>query len=545
MGRARDERSRPQRGEAHGWLRRYADYGDRAPEQAGGGFGVVIVDFRARRALLFVDRFSIETLAYRSSGNCVSFSDSAAHVPGSNTELDQQALYDYLYFHAVPSPQTVYRDVRRIEPAHRVVLSFQGCSTSAYWKPLFVEDNGSDCAERMRRFVELVRLSVETEADEPRTACFLSGGTDSSTVAGMLTGLRGEPADAYSIGFQAQGYDEMAYAKIAERHFGLRHHSYYLTPDDIIRAIPKIAANYDQPFGNSSVLPAYFCALRAREDGFTRMLAGDGGDELFAGNSRYATQRAFQLYHGLPHGLRTRVLEPLATESALFRRVPGFRQLGGYVRHSRLPMPDRLEHFQLLHQLGEQLIFDDDFRSGTDSGRPPRQQRATWEGVQANSLINRMLAYDWKFTLADSDLPKVRGATQLAGVTVGYPFLSRELVDFSLNLPPNWKLKGFRLRWFFKRALRDFLPRQIIRKRKHGFGLPFGHWVLQHPPLYRFVEESLAAIAQRGIVRPEFTRDLMGTRLAEAPGYYGEMAWILMMLEQWLTTHDPQWRSAR
>jgi asparagine synthase (glutamine-hydrolysing) len=149
-----------------------------------------------------------------------------------------------------------------------------------------------------------------------------------------------------------------------------------------------------------------------------------------------------------------------------------------------------------------------------------------------------MLAYDWKYTLADSDLPKVRGAAQLAGVSVGYPFLGRALTDFSLSIPPQWKLKGLKLRWFFKEALREFLPPAILRKKKHGFGLPFGHWTLRHDGLRNLVEGSLQGIARRGIVRPQFTAELLTRHLPEAPGYYGEMVWILMMLEQWLLVHE-------
>jgi asparagine synthase (glutamine-hydrolysing) len=324
---------------------------------------------------------------------------------------------------------------------------------------------------------------------------------------------------------------------VAARHFGLAHHEYYVTPDDILAAIPRLAASHDQPFGNSSVLPAYFCALRAREDGFTRMLAGDGGDELFGGNSRYALQRVFELYHALPAGLRTSVVEPAATRWALFTRVPGIRKVGGFVRHARPPMPDRLETFNLLNRLGATSIFEADFLACVDPALPLREQRRVWAQAGSVSLVNRMLAYDWKYTLADSDLPKVRSATQLAGVEVRYPLLSRRLTDLSLTLPPRWKVRGTRLRWFFKQALRDFLPPQIIAKKKHGFGLPFGPWVMRHGPLREFVLESVHAIGTRGIVRQGFVDELMSQRLAEAPGYYGEMAWLLMMLEQWFRSH--------
>jgi len=535
-GRARD----PANGQtlsASGWIARYREREDDAPRDVDGGFAVTIVDCVRRRVLAFVDPFAVETLCYRSVNGTHAFSDAACDVPGTQRAVSAQAIYDYLYFHVIPAPQTVFDDVSRLEGSHRLTVDMTRKNMDRYWTPAFVEDNRRDLQGRKRAFLSLVKAAVESEADGPATACFLSGGTDSSTVAGMLSQIRGQPVPAYSIGFRAEGYDEMDYARIAARHFGCVHREYYVTPADVTQAMPAVAASFDQPFGNSSVLPTYLCALRAREDGVTRMLAGDGGDELFGGNSRYAMQKVFDAYQVLPRSLRARVLEPLASRRA-FRVVPGLRQLGGYVRHSMVEMPARLETFNLLHRLEADSPLDPAFRASVDERAPLARQQAVWASVDAKSLVNRMLGYDWKHTLGDSDLPKVRGATALAGVTVGYPFLSRALTEFSLSIPPDWKVRGLTLRWFFKGALRGFLPAEILRKKKHGFGLPFGHWVVSDHDLRALVEDSLGGIARRGIVRPAFAAELITRRLPTAPGYYGEMIWILVMLEQWMRAHD-------
>ncbi|HXE39110.1 MAG TPA: asparagine synthase-related protein, partial [Azonexus sp.] len=122
----------------------------------------------------------------------------------------------------------------------------------------------------------------------------------------------------------------------------------------------------------------------------------------------------------------------------------------------------------------------------------------------------------------------------LAGTEVGFPMLDSRLVDFSMRLPTSYKLKGLRLRWFFKEALRGFLPDEILVKKKQGFGLPFGVWAARHKPLRNLAEESLHGLADRGILRKDFVDVLFGRYLAEHPGYYGEMIWISMMLEQWM-----------
>jgi len=308
-----------------------------------------------------------------------------------------------------------------------------------------------------------------------------------------------------------------------------------MTPDDLVRSIPEVAAYCDQPFGNSSVLPAYYCARVAKADGVEKLLAGDGGDELFGGNTRYAMQRLFHAYQSIPRWLRDGLIEPALLAPTVLRKLPLTKKAAGYVSQARVPMPDRLQSYNLLARLGFDSVLTPEFLAGIDTVEPLRAQREVYASTRGHSLINRMLAFDWKYTLADSDLPKVLTATGLAGLGVGFPLLDDRIVDFSLRLASEYKLKRFKLRWFFKEALRGFLPDAVIAKKKHGFGLPFGVWLTSHSALRGLALDSLAAFKKRGIVRAAFLDELVEQRLAEHPAYYGEMVWILMMLEQWLS----------
>jgi asparagine synthase (glutamine-hydrolysing) len=157
--------------------------------------------------------------------------------------------------------------------------------------------------------------------------------------------------------------------------------------------------------------------------------------------------------------------------------------------------------------------------------------------ARAHSLINRMLALDLRFTLADNDLPKVTRACELAGLDVGFPMLDDAVVSFSSALPPRLKLRSTRLRYFFKESMRGFLPDEIIAKTKHGFGLPFGPWLQTHRPLRQLALDSLADLKRRGIIRPEFIDELTSTHVESHASYYGTMVWVLMMLEQWFKQH--------
>ena len=529
---------------AAAWLDRFAKEGSKVVDGVKGRFAVAFIDTRSNTVSLFNDRFDTEPWCYGHEHGEFAFADRADGVPLEKRSISPQTIFDYLYFHVIPSPLTIFNEVRRLQPASRLQWNGGTAQVAKYWIPSFTEAPGISLAEAKGRFLDIVRESVRNEYAGPNTGSFLSGGTDSSTVSGMLCEVSGAPARTYSMGFDATGYDEMEYARIAAKHFKTDHHEYYVTPDDLLEGIPLVARSYDQPFGNSSAVPAWICASRARADGITKLLAGDGGDELFGGNSRYAKQRVFGWYETIPALLRSAVVEPISGLPGL-GSIPLVKKGVSYVEQASVPMPDRMEMYNLLHRLGIDAVFEPGFRRRVDTDSPGKLQRDTWAEVKNASLVNRMLAFDWKYTLADNDLPKVIGTTRLAGVDVGFPFLSDELLDFSLTLPTEWKLKGLKLRWLFKEALRGFLPDEIITKKKHGFGLPFGVWAVKHPGLSKLATENLEAFAARGVIRPDFIHELHEKWLPESPGYYGEMVWIILMLEQWLQAYAPDWKMGK
>ncbi|CAI08550.1 Amidotransferase, similar to asparagine synthase [Aromatoleum aromaticum EbN1] len=528
-------------GIAAAWLDAFRERGARAPAAAKGRFAVVVLNGGEGSAWLAVDRFGTHPLCHAIEDGMLAFATRADEVPVVAKALDTQALFDYLYFHMIPAPRTVFAGVERLLPGHVLHWRDGKARSERYWTPRFAPDRSLDLEAGKLRFLEIVESAVARETSDGQPGAFLSGGTDSSTVSGMLCRVLGRPAPTYSIGFDAAGYDEMAYARIAAKHFGTDHHEYYVTPDDLIEGIPKVAAYYDEPFGNSSVVPSWLCARNARNDGITRMLAGDGGDELFGGNSRYAKQRIFGFYDAVPGVLRSSMLEPMLGLRGM-DRVPVVKKAASYVSQARVPLPDRMGMYNLLLRLGPTHVLTADFLGLVQQEAPLAAQRTVWAETAGQPLVNRMLAFDWKYTLADNDLSKVLGSTALAGVEVAFPLLSDELLEFSLTLPAEWKLKGLTLRWFFKEALRGFLPDEIIAKKKHGFGLPFGVWASQHAGLRSMARDSLETLKQRGIVRGAFIDDLLTNLLPAHPGYYGEMVWILQMLELWLREHAPEYR---
>lgn len=488
------------------------------------------------RTFLAVDRFAIRSLCYRIVDGVLRFAARADELADATTAIDPQAIFDYLYFKVIPSPRTIFKGIFRLPPGHFALYENGKLTVVPYWTPQFCEPSTASYANLKEEFRSLLFSAVKEQLDGSKPACFLSGGTDSSTVSGIVEQVCGQPAATYSIGFEAEGYDEMEYARLASRHFRTVHHEYYVTPSDLVASIPLVAGYYDQPFGNSSALPAYYCALMAREDGVSKILAGDGGDELFGGNTRYVKQKVFGIYDKVPAVLRNLFLEPLLLGTPL-GRLPLARKGVSYIEQAKVPMPFRAQTYNLLYRLGINNIFTPDFLAMVDIKLPDVEQTAIWNIAITASPINRELAFDWRYTLAECDIPKVVGTTSLAGIQVGFPMLDQKLVEFSMRLPVDYKLNGFKLRWFFKEALRGFLPDEILTKKKQGFGLPFGVWTTKHADLKALAEDSVRRLADRKILSADFVDELFSRYLYEHPGYFGEMIWILMMLEQWLQKH--------
>ncbi|MDP3537324.1 MAG: asparagine synthase C-terminal domain-containing protein [Azonexus sp.] len=519
------------------WQQLIAQGGPEATLRVSGDFAVGFQD-TSGRTFLAVDRFAIRSLCYSVVGGQLRFANRADELADAATEIDPQSIFDYLYFHIIPSPRTIYKGIYRLPPGHYALFENGVLRILPYWVATFDEMSNPSFEGLRTEFRQLLRDAVAGQLDGSKPACFLSGGTDSSTVAGMIGEATRQRAITYSIGFEAEGYDEMEYARLAAKHFNTEHHEYYVTPDDLVRSITRVAQHYDQPFGNSSALPAYYCAKMAQEDGVSKILAGDGGDELFGGNTRYAKQKVFGYYDAVPGLLRNAVLEPLLLKTPL-GRLPLARKGASYIEQAKVPLPDRTQSYNLIFRLGINKVFTPGFVGSIDLEEPNIQQREVWRQAQTTSQTNRELAFDWRYTLAECDLPKVVGTTQLAGINVGFPMLDDQLLAFSMRLPVAYKLKGLKLRWFFKEALRGFLPDEILTKKKQGFGLPFGVWLTRHDGLRELASESVHGLADRGILRREFVDALINKHLYEHPGYYGEMIWISMMLEQWLRGHAP------
>ncbi|MDO8845965.1 asparagine synthetase B [Methylicorpusculum sp.] len=516
---------------------RYIEQGPPSLNQAEYPFNGLMFNPAKKELLLMTDFLGLTHLYYAEIPGGLVFGSTADAViahPMVSDEISQQTIYEYLYFHHCPSPNTIYKQVKKLEGGQLLVYQEGRVTLSYYWVPEFSENRRVSNEEAGKSLKEkLIDAVRQAAVGSDQTGAFLSGGLDSSSVAGALSEVYPGQARTYTMGFPVEGYDEIEYARIAVDRFKTRSNEYYLTPEDTVAAIPKIAAYYDEPFGNSSALAAYYCAKMAKDSGINVMLAGDGGDELFAGNERYAKQLLFDKYYQIPGLARNLLKSGLTHAPQILLKNKIIFKAKRYVEQAEIPLPDRLQDYNFMNRHSANDIFNADFLEAIDVNSPIQSLRDCYNRPAKASALNRMLYMDWKTTLHDNDLVKVNKMCEMAGVEVRYPLLDKSIIDLSCQIPSSDKLKGQQLRWFYKEAMRNYLPDQIINKSKHGFGLPFGIWLKDHQPLKELAYDSINSLKKRDYLRSDFLDHAINMHQSVHAAYYGELIWILMMLEQW------------
>jgi asparagine synthase (glutamine-hydrolysing) len=510
-----------------------------------GPFSAFIWDKAARRGYAFGDRIGARPLVYREDAGRIAIATrirSLAALPGFRKTVDPQAIYSYMAMEMIPVPFSVFEGVKKLESGRYLDIRNGAAEIAVGWDMAYAREKNRSEEDLKRRAYALLKESVSLQSsygvDPDRVGCFLSGGTDSSSIAGLMNELKPGQTRSFSIGFDESGFDEMHYARIASKAFGTRHTEYYVKPEDVLAAMPLIARAYDEPFANSSAIPTYFCAKVAKEHGVDVMLGGDGGDEIFGGNSRYREislapkngpleipkQAVAAALSALPRALR-----PALAERLRYRLAP-----------AKMPLHERIHRYSLYKYLPPSGIFTRDFLGSHPLVDPQAISKGYLDRVAAQPPLDQYLYHDLKITLMDNDLPKVGQMTDLAGVTVRYPFLDHALVEFTGTIPPEWKIKDGRLRYLFKDAMKGLLPEEIINKTKHGFGIPVARWLVRDgTPLHEALREALfgGTLARRGIFRESFLKTLYEKARSDRADFFGVYVYYIFFLETWFREH--------
>jgi len=528
---------------AYSLQQRHAQYGTDFLTKLRGAFGIALWVPSRRRLVLAADRLGFRRMYYAVTNDGVAFGSrvkSPLALPGSSQALDPDAIYAYLNFGTVPAPQSIYRAVSRLAPGHALIWEDGRTTLHQYWDITYSERPVGKLAAARAIYgqtAEAVRQTL-TGLNAKETGAFLSGGTDSSAVVGLMSRLTGERVQAFSIGFQEERYNELEYAELAARHFDAAHYARIVTADEALQCLPDIVSAYDEPFGNNSALPAYLCARYAREAGVRVLLAGDGGDEIFGGNERYRREGILARYHLIPAPLRHGLVEPMVRRFGA--EAPGLTgKARRYVERASMPNPDRFYSSEFFVNQNRQWLLHHDFQASTTPDWPLRVARGHFDAATGAAELNRLLYVDLKITLGDNDLFKVVRTAEAAGLGVRFPLLDHSLVEFMATLPAWHKVRGTEKRYSFKQAFRDLLPKEILAKVKHGFGLPTSDWLKRHPGFRELGRDTLLSrrFLERGYFAPGAVEKLFRLHEADHTPFYGDRLWTLLMLELWHERH--------
>jgi asparagine synthase (glutamine-hydrolysing) len=508
-----------------------------------GEFALAFWDGRDGTLHLATDRFRIQSLLLSDRPSRFLFASRMASLLASPVPLDPTvdlaSLLDVVGASIIATPRTIFREVEKVPPGHHVTVRDGRVESRPYWDLDFTRKESASPEELAAVTRDALEAAVADrlhgDAAGDRFGAFLSGGIDSTTVTGLLTRRRGGPVATFSIGFGEQGFDELHYARVAARAFGSRHTEYRVTPRDVAAAAEVVATAFDEPFANASAVPTYVCARLAREHGVDALYAGDGGDELFAGNERYASGRVFERYDRVPALLRKPLLTPAIRALGTLLPFPLFVKAKKYVQRASLSPAERIVSYGFWNVVPPRRFVEGDLLQAAREYHPYAMLLRYHDEARAVTALDRQLYLDLKITISDNDVIKVTRACERAGVAVRFPFLDERVVDAAQRVPASLKMRGGELRAFFKDAYRDLLPPEIREKKKHGFGLPISLWLRTDPELHAMMRDLVLGptAGARGYFRRAALEDLIRRHAEDSTPYYGTVLWNLMVLELW------------
>lgn len=529
-------------GQAAALLLAYRRHGRDLLEQLQGHFVFAIVEPARGKAFCAIDRFGVYRLCYASpSAGSFAFATSADAVrafPGVRATIAPQTLYQYLYFiDRVAAPGTIYDEQQKLRAGEALSYEDGELRCWRYWRMDYRRTSTQPKAEQLQALGEHLETAVSrclADEDLGRVSSFLSGGLDSSSVAGYLAKVTGGKGRCVTIGFEHADFDETHYARTAAEAFGLRHEVFTVGPDEVLASVARLSSCFDEPYSNSSVIPSFYCAQVSREAGDAMILAGDGGDELFGGNTRYLKDSVFDHYQKVPSVVRRGILEPALAQIPWPASMSLFRRARNYIAMAQRSVADRMTSQNAFAEVPADQIFSAEALAEIDPDGPRQFAEALYEEAVGDDKIQKMMNFDLQFTLADSDLRKVLTSCMAAGIRVRFPMLDDDLAEFSATIPSALLMEGGRIRQFYKEALSGMLPDEIIRKPKQGFGLPMFQYIEQSPELAEFFCDALQSLTARRLFCTRFVEGLIEAIRSGRPGIYSGIAWDLAVLETWM-----------
>jgi asparagine synthase (glutamine-hydrolysing) len=523
----------------------YEQYGPECVARLNGMFAFALHDQRQQRLLLARDRFGKKPLHYALADGGLVFGSEikALHChPGIGRDPDLRSLARYLTFEYVPAPHSIFRDIKKLPPAHVMIYDLQSrqAKVSRYWDLQFRPSAHMDEAEAGEELVRRLREAVRCRlmSDVP-LGVFLSGGIDSSTVVALMTELMPpQQVKTFNIAFVEKSFDESRYARLVAKRFGTDHHEELFGVRQMLDVLPDVLRFLDEPFADASLLPTYLLSRFTRKR-VTVALGGDGGDELVAGYPTFAAARYAEWY----------------------RRAPGFVQAAVEWFARQLPSSTRNFSFDFkLRQFLKGVPYEEPRRTQVWLGSFSTEELTDLLSPEVKSQLNgfdpmedlgrlcsREVAAteDWldrliyqyvNSYLTDDILVKADRASMACSLEVRAPFLDYTFAEFLATLPPSFKLRGRSGKYLLKKSLEGKLPREVLYRPKKGFGIPIAQWL--KGDLAALAREKLSPqkLHQQGLFNPARVQTLLDEHQAGVRNHRKQL-WTLLIFELWAERH--------
>ena len=503
-----------------------------------GMFAFALWDRQQRTLTLARDRLGEKPLYYGWQGGVFLFGSELkalrAH-PEFHADVDRGALSLYMQYGYVPAPASIYRNVYKLMPGSFMqIAAASRCGAlpepRTYWSLLQAVERGradpygggdaeaiDELEAHLKRAVSLQRI-----ADVPLGA-FLSGGVDSSTIVALMQDDAAHPVKTYTVGYGESAFSESRYARDVAEHLGTDHTDLHVSAREALDVIPRLVALYDEPFGDSSAIPAFLISSLARRH-VTVALSGDGGDELFGGYTRY--QRTADIWSAL-----NRV--PRAARWAAARGIHAWRRAGLPSGERADRMASYLSASTMAECYDAQLSRFPEAPALVMGGRTAQSGGSVPSAFgSAGGRYDEMMYTDSSRYLPDDILTKVDRASMAVSLEVRVPMLDHRVLEFAWRLPSKMKVRGRQGKWLLKQLLAKYLPASMIERPKMGFGIPVGLWL--RGPLREWGEDLLAEdrLRREGFLDPQAVRRRWLRHLA-ADGGESDALWQMLAFQAW------------
>ncbi len=461
----------------------YEEYGDEGVTRLRGMFAYALWDERRNRLLVARDRLGIKPLYYGRFGGRLYFASELRAfgcVPGFPRVLNEASVRRYLAYLYVPGPETIWRDIAELPPAHYLVYDGDVVSTHRYWDVQYREGEHRSIAEWRDRFLAQFRDSVKCHLmSEVPLGAFLSGGIDSSAMVAVMAQESGNRVKTFSIGYEGEGafQDERAYARIVAERYGTEHREFVVSPD-AAALLPELVATMEQPFADSSVIPNYYISKLTRQH-VTVALSGLGGDEIGGGYQRYLGMLWAERYGRLPGPLRPRWLETAVG------RLPDVRSGRRWIDHAkrflataRLGAADRYAAMvTTFSPVDRNRLLAPDFQRSAGPDGAEDLVRRVFDSPDAEGVLHAAMRADLSSYLPGDLLTLADRISMRHSLEVRVPFLDHPLVELMATAPAGLKVHGRTKKVLMREAFRGLLPASILNRAKMGFSIPLALWL--------------------------------------------------------------------